>query len=64
MCTNHTYSNSNVEQGSSFTQRVRGEYPRTEEDYKTHFKAVSERASRQWKAMSDAEKAVRAIMLR
>ncbi|KAH9991976.1 hypothetical protein BJV74DRAFT_835494 [Russula compacta] len=33
------------------------EYPRTEEDYKTYFRAVAQRASSQWKAMSDAERA-------
>jgi hypothetical protein len=62
MCTN-TYSRGAIEQGSSFLMRVRDEYPRTEEDYRTYFKAASERASSQWRAMSDAEKAVRAVIL-
>jgi len=40
-----------------FCQRVRDEYPRTDGDYKTYFKALTERASSQWRAMSDLEKA-------
>jgi len=40
-----------------FYMHVRSEYPRAEEDQKTHFKATAERASSQWRAMSDAEKA-------
>jgi hypothetical protein len=60
----YAYSSGSVEQGSSFFVRVRSEYPRAEEDSKTHFKAAAERASSQWRAMSDAEKAVRAVILR
>lgn len=60
----YTYSSSSVEQGSSFLAHVRDEYPRTEEDVRTHFKATIVRASSQWRAMSDAEKAVRAVILR
>ena len=59
----YTYSSSSIEQGSSFFMRVLNEHPRTEEDYKAHFKAVAGRVSNQWRAMSDAEKAVRAIIL-
>jgi hypothetical protein len=40
-----------------FLMRVRNEYTRTEEDYGAYFKAVASRASNQWRAMSDAEKA-------
>jgi hypothetical protein len=60
----YTYSSSSIEQGSSFLMRVRNEYTRTEEDYGAYFKAVASRASNQWRAMSDAEKAVRAVILR
>ena len=59
----YTYSSSSVEQSSSYFQHVREENPRTEEDYQTYFKAVVRRTSSQWKAMSDAEKAVRAVIL-
>jgi hypothetical protein len=61
----YTYSTGSIEQGSSFSMRVRDEYPRTEEeDYQTYFKATAGRASSQWGALSDAEKAVRAVILR
>jgi hypothetical protein len=43
--------------------QVQGEYPRTEDDPKVQFKAMSGWVSSRWKAMSDAEKAVRAIFL-
>lgn len=58
----YTYSSSSVEQGSSFFAHVRDESPRTEGDFQTYFLAMSRRASSQWKAMSDAEKAVRAVI--
>jgi hypothetical protein len=57
----YTYSSSIVEQGSSFFARLRNESPRTEGDYHTYFMAMVGRASSQWEAMSDAEKAVRAV---
>jgi hypothetical protein len=60
----YTYSTGSIEQGSSFSMRVRDEYPKTEEDNRTYFKATVGRASSQWRAMSDAEKAVRAVILR
>jgi hypothetical protein len=59
----HTFSGNTIEQGFSYYMHVRDEYPRTEEDYPAYFKALSTRVSSQWKAMSDAEKAVRAVML-
>lgn len=59
-----TYSSSSVEQDTSYSMHVRAEYPRTEGDYKTYFKNVAARAGSQWRAMSDAEKAVRAVILR
>ncbi|KAH9975266.1 hypothetical protein BGW80DRAFT_1559158 [Lactifluus volemus] len=40
-----------------YIRQVWEENPRTEGDHPAHFKAMSERASSQWKAMSDAEKA-------
>ncbi|KAI0251010.1 hypothetical protein BJV78DRAFT_1213722 [Lactifluus subvellereus] len=40
-----------------YFQRIREEYPRTEDDQKAYFKAVAGWASGQWKALSDAEKA-------
>ncbi|KAH9960624.1 hypothetical protein BC827DRAFT_1376608 [Russula dissimulans] len=40
-----------------YVQDVRQEYPRTEEDNKTYFKALIQRASSQWKTMNDVEKA-------
>jgi len=40
-----------------YFQQVREEYPQTEEDNKTYIKALAVRASGQWKAMSDTEKA-------
>jgi hypothetical protein len=59
----YTYIYSSVEPCSSFFTRLRNESPRTEEDFKAHFKAAAGRASSQWRAMSDAEKAVRAVIL-
>lgn len=59
----YTYINSSVEQSCSYVMHVRDEYPRTEGDYRTYFKALVGRASSQWKAMSDSEKAVRAVIL-
>lgn len=43
---------------------VMDEYPRTEGDYQTYFKALAARVSSQWRAMNDAEKAVRTVILR
>jgi len=66
MCTEYTDSSSGVEQGFSFFMRVQDEYPKTEEGQRgqrTRFKAAAGRASSQWRAMSDAEKAVRAVIL-
>jgi len=40
-----------------YIQDVRHEYPRTEEDNKTYFKALIQRAASQWRAMNDVEKA-------
>jgi len=42
---------------SRFCIHLRDEYPRTDEDHQTHFKALAARASSQWKGMSDVEKA-------
>jgi hypothetical protein len=60
----YTYSSSSVEQGSRFFVHVRKEYTKTEDDPKTRFKTAAERASSQWRAMSDAEKAVRVVILK
>lgn len=62
----YTYSGSSIEQGSSFSQRLQDEHPleRTEDNYGSYFKAVAARAKNQWRAMSDAERAVRAVILR
>ncbi len=49
--------------GSSYSQIAQKEYPRTETDQKAYFKAVARWVSSQWKAMNDAERAVRANLL-
>jgi hypothetical protein len=51
-------------QDFSYVQQVWEENPRTEGDHQAHFKAMSGRASSQWKVMSDTEKAVCAILVK
>ena len=63
MCANTRIAAAVFEQSSSYLKHVREESPKTEGDYRTYFKAVVGRASSQWNAMSDAEKAVRAVIL-
>lgn len=57
-----THCGNSIEQGFSHLLHVRSENPRGEEDHATHFRAISVRASNEWRAMSDAEKAVRTFM--
>ena len=58
MYANAFFQRENAENDSSYLQHVREEYTPTEDDGRTYIKAVSSRASGQWRAMSDAEKAV------
>jgi len=60
---NTSFQRENAENDSSYLQHVREEYTRTEDDHKAYFKAVTVRAASQWRAMSDAEKAVCANLL-
>lgn len=58
-----TFSGNSIEQGFSYYIHVRDEHPNTEGDGRDYFKALSMRVSSQWRALSDAEKAVRTVML-
>lgn len=62
----YTYSSSSAEQGSSFLKRLQVEHPleMTEESPGSYFKAMVARARSQWWALSHAERAVRAVILR
>lgn len=53
-----SFQRENAKNDSSYLQHVRDEYTRTEDDGRTYIKATVARGSSQWKAMSDAEKAV------
>ena len=63
MCINAFLQQEHAKKDSSYLQHVREEYTRTEDDAKAYIKACSARASSQWRAMSDAEKAVCAHLL-
>jgi hypothetical protein len=62
-CINAFLQWENAEKDSSYIQHVREEYTRTEDDSKIKSSMVVSRASNQWRAMSDAEKAVCANLL-
>lgn len=53
----------NVKHCLSYFQEVQQNTPRTEEIYSDHFKAIAKQAGSQWRAMSEAEKAVRVTLM-
>ena len=53
----------NVKHCLSYFMEVQQNIPRTQENYSDHFKTVAKQAGSQWRAMSEAEKAVRVILM-